>query len=249
MKAFLLAGGLGTRLKPITNTLPKCLVPVAKKPLLEIWLETLFEQLNVEEVCINTHYFANKVETYVAQSPYRSQIKLVYEAQLKGTLGTLRDNREFFDGDEFLVAHADNFCVTDWQAFINRFRQRPDFCELTMMLFKTANPASCGMVDYDENHILRSYVEKPQGEWLDDKANGAVFLMDQNAIHNLVSMPENATDLCKDYIPGCINKANVYFNQDIHIDIGTPHTLKLAQELALDRASLQATMNKEIANV
>jgi len=64
MKAFLLSAGLGTRLRPLTNEIPKCLLPVGGKPLLEIWLE-LLGQNGVDQVFINTHWHHEKVESFV----------------------------------------------------------------------------------------------------------------------------------------------------------------------------------------
>ncbi len=55
MRALLLAAGLGTRLRPITDKIPKCLVPIQGKPLLEIWLDKLYEA-GVQEFLVNTHY-------------------------------------------------------------------------------------------------------------------------------------------------------------------------------------------------
>ncbi|BDX07765.1 nucleotidyltransferase family protein [Planctobacterium marinum] len=234
MKAFLLAGGLGTRLRPLTNTMPKCLVPIGGKPLLGIWLDCLFEQLDVDEVWINTHYFAQQVEMFISQSCYKSKVKLVHEECLQGTMGTLRNNAAFFEGNEFFIAHADNYCITDWQAFLVQFRNRPHFCELTMMLFETQTPKSCGMVKVTDGDILKDYVEKPQIPWQNNLANGAVFLMDSRAVNKVIAMPESKIDLCKDFIPRCIGKANVFLNRNIHIDIGTPETLMRANELAID---------------
>jgi mannose-1-phosphate guanylyltransferase len=65
MKAFLLAAGLGTRLRPITDTTPKCLVEIGDRPLLDIWLDAL-AKAGVDEVLVNTHHLAAQVETYVA---------------------------------------------------------------------------------------------------------------------------------------------------------------------------------------
>ena len=66
MKSFLLSAGLGTRLRPITNTIPKCLLPINGKPLLQIWLELLIQH-GVDQVLLNTHWLADKVEAFVEQ--------------------------------------------------------------------------------------------------------------------------------------------------------------------------------------
>ena len=67
MRALLLAAGLGTRLRPLTNYLPKCLVPIHGRPLLDYWLETLLEN-GIEQVLINTHYMAPMVQQYLKKS-------------------------------------------------------------------------------------------------------------------------------------------------------------------------------------
>ena len=76
MKVILLAAGLGTRLRPLTNSIPKCLVPIKGKPLLEIWLENLF-QIGCRSFLINTHYMAEKVEDFLSKSLYQEKCKLV----------------------------------------------------------------------------------------------------------------------------------------------------------------------------
>lgn len=68
MKAILLAAGFGTRLRPLTNHLPKCLVPIHGKPLLEIWLERLVA-VGISACLVNTHYLADQVEDFIASSP------------------------------------------------------------------------------------------------------------------------------------------------------------------------------------
>ena len=78
MKAILLAAGLGTRLAPITNSIPKCLVPVHGKPLLAYWLDTLIA-LGVQEVLINLHYLPQQVRDFIAYSEYKAIVTLVEE--------------------------------------------------------------------------------------------------------------------------------------------------------------------------
>ena len=84
MKALLLAAGLGTRLKPITNYTQKCLVPINGKPLIEYWLENL-SNVGVQHFLINTHYFKEQMEQFVLKSKFRDKITLVYEEELLNT--------------------------------------------------------------------------------------------------------------------------------------------------------------------
>ena len=95
MKALLLAAGEGTRLRPLTEQLPKCLVPIAGKPLLRFWLDILGK--SQIPILVNLHYKAQQVSKYLktvaAEFP---QVKTVYESQLLGTAGTLLKNKSFF---------------------------------------------------------------------------------------------------------------------------------------------------------
>ena len=70
MRAILLAGGYGKRLKPITNKVPKCLVKINKIPLLEIWIKKL-QKAKINEVLINTHYLSEEVERFVKKKNLR----------------------------------------------------------------------------------------------------------------------------------------------------------------------------------
>ena len=92
-KALLLAGGMGTRLKPLTDSIPKCLVPIGGKPLLAYWLESL-SKAGVERILINTHYLSEQVIAFCKQSQYSQLLDLVHESALLGTAGTIRANRD-----------------------------------------------------------------------------------------------------------------------------------------------------------
>lgn len=235
MKALLLAGGYGTRLKPLTDHTPKCLVPIAGKPLLGYWLEQLAEH-GCEKMLVNTHYLHEKVEAYISSSPYQDLVELVYEPQLLGTLGSIRAYRGFFDDEETLIAHADNFCLTDWQGFKLAFAQRPASANVTMMLFKTPTPWSCGIVKTDANGVLTDYIEKPQAakqhpEQFGDLANAAVVIASQAGLDDMCAMPIECDDMCRDYLPQQIGRANTFLNQGVHIDIGTPQTYALANNV------------------
>ena len=124
MRALLLAAGLGTRLRPLTLTTPKCLVPIQGKPLLDYWLESLFSA-DIERVLINTHWLANVVRDHVARSPFRDRIDLVHEDELLGTGGTILVNRKWFGAGPFLVAHADNLTNFNVAEFVAAHEQRP----------------------------------------------------------------------------------------------------------------------------
>ena len=116
MKAFLLAAGLGTRLRPLTYTIPKCLVPIQGRPLLAWWMD-LFEKYHVSEVLINTNYLPDSVREFInVYNHMQKNVKLVesYEKELLGSGGTVLDNRSFVENEEeFFICYADNLTNVD----------------------------------------------------------------------------------------------------------------------------------------
>jgi len=89
LKAFLLAAGHGTRLRPITDAIPKCLVPIRGVPLLAIWLR-LCQQFGIDDVLINVHAHAAAVQDFLRQNANGVQTRVVEEPELLGSAGTLR---------------------------------------------------------------------------------------------------------------------------------------------------------------
>ncbi len=227
MKALLLAAGLGTRLRPLTATTPKCLVPIAGKPLLGYWLDLLCGQCNMQ-VLINTHYLAEQVRGFVQNSPYQDKVHLSHESALLGTAGTLLANRHFFDKDSVMLVHADNFSIFDPQQFIAAHDNRPKGCEITMMTFFTDQPETCGIVEVDKNNIVRDFHEKisdPPG----NLANGAVYILEKSVLKDLIQSAPSPTDFSTEVLPRYIGRIYTFYNSSYHRDIGTPESYKQAE--------------------
>lgn len=226
MRALLLAAGFGTRLRPITDTVPKCLVPVHGRPLLEYWLDLLLPG-GIDRVLLNTHYLADAVRTYVAGSRWRTSIDLVHEESLLGTAGTALKNRAFFGEQPFLLAHADNLTRFDVAAFIAAHRRRRPAVEITMMTFDTDAPASCGIVEQDGAGIVRAFHEKvadPPGT----RANAAVYIVDPTVLDFMAGLRRDVIDLSTDVLPHYLGRMQTFHNTGYHRDIGTPESLRLA---------------------
>src|SRR5687767_4417606 len=114
-KSLLLAGGLGTRLRPLTDTTPKCLVPIRGRPLLDYWFDA-FVRAGIADVLINTHHLPDQVRAYIGQKNASGQFRVAeaYEPTLLGSAGTHHANRDWIKtGDTALIVYADNLSDVD----------------------------------------------------------------------------------------------------------------------------------------
>lgn len=226
MNCILLAAGLGTRLRPITNTVPKCLVEINRKALLDIWIDKL-NDIGVDSILINTHYLANQVKEKVFSNPIKDKIKIVEEKELKGTAGTLIDNLDFYDGKDGILIHADNYCIDDLSKLISVHNNRNSACLMTMLTFSTFTPESCGIVEVDKNGILINFHEKKQNS-PGNIANGAIYILSSEMINILNKDFQHAKDFSLEIIPEFHGLIQTYHTQDFFIDIGTCENLAMA---------------------
>lgn len=220
MKVILLAAGFGTRLRPITNVIPKCLVPIKGKPLLQIWLENL-TNAGLNSFLINTHYLHSEVEKFVLNSEFNSFCSLVYEEELLGTAGTIINNLDFADNEDLLVIHADNYCLQDMNTFIDAHKSRPNGCLMTMMSFECDVPKNYGILKINSENILIDFYEKINGINAGNIANGAIYILSAEFQKILQNDFNQSKDFSLDVIPKFINKIFVYHSNDLMVDIGT----------------------------
>ncbi len=227
MKALLLAAGLGTRLRPVTNIVPKCLVPINAKPLLEYWLETL-QKAGIKKCLINTHYKHTQVTTFIQNSSFSSFAECIYEKELLLTAGTLLKNSNFFDNQSLMLIHADNLSFCDYKAFIEAHHKRKKGCEITMMTFTTTTPKSCGIVELDADNIVQAFHEKVENP-PSNLANGAVYIIEPTVIEFLRSLNKEKIDFSTEVLPHYIGKIQTFHNDIYHCDIGTLQAYAMAQ--------------------
>ncbi len=228
MRALLLSAGFGTRLRPLTRTSPKCLVPVNGKPLMEYWLDMLIRE-GIRSILVNLHYLPEKVQAYVSASPYKKYIRTVYEENILGTGGTLLRNRAFFNNEPIVLIHADNLSVFDFKAFVKTHQARPEHCAITMMTFETDSPKRCGIVELNSDKVVRAFHEKvevPPGRL----ANGAVYIVEPIVLDFLYSLGKKTIDFSTEVLPRYLGKIYTFHNTTYHRDIGTMESYRQAQK-------------------
>lgn len=222
MKAILLAGGLGTRLRPLTNKVPKCLVPIYGKPLLQIWLERL-SAAGISDFLVNTHHLSDQVDRFVCESSFRDRVALVHENELLGTAGTLIENYAFFQEEDGMLIHADNYCLADFGAFLKAHESRPSRCLMTMMTFRTDDPSSCGIVEVNDVGTVVGFHEKtdnPPG----NLASGAIYILTAELLKQLISTQARLVDFSTQVLPRYVGQIFSYETTEVLIDVGTPQS-------------------------
>jgi mannose-1-phosphate guanylyltransferase len=228
MRALLLAAGIGSRLRPITDTIPKCLVPIHGRPLLDYWLDLLLSN-DTDRILINTHYLPEQVAQHVGNSKWRDRIDLAYEAELLGTAGTIGANSDYFERMPFLVAHADNLTTFDPQSFRKAHQTRPEHCAMTMLTFRSDDPRSCGILQLDKHKVVQEFHEKvdnPPG----DLANAAVYIIEPEVTDYIHGLGRKTVDMSTEVLPHFVGRIYAFENDGYHRDIGNVESLRRAHE-------------------
>jgi len=238
VKAFLLAAGKGTRLRPLTDTVPKCLVPIDGIPLLGIWFR-LLRANGVDAVLVNTSHLADKVREYIKENPVMGlDVTLVHEDTLLGSAGTVSANRDFVKGEKsFLVLYADNLTDISLTDMIKLHERRNS--PFTMGLFRTPEPRECGIALCDEEDRIIEFIEKPENP-KSDWANSGLYVAEQSLFELMPDKP--FIDFGFDILPLMVGKMFGYRIHRYFCDLGTPERLERARrdwDRVADRSFLE----------
>jgi NDP-sugar pyrophosphorylase family protein len=158
MKAMILAAGKGERLGPLTQELPKPLIPVANRPLIEYNLD-LLKRHGITEVAVNLHHMGEKIRDHLGNG-HRFGLQIHYspEEVLLGTGGGIKKLRTFFGSEPFLVINADILIDIDLKDLILFHRSRSAFA--TMVLRPNPDPVRYGTIETDDTGRIREFLGK-----------------------------------------------------------------------------------------
>ena len=225
MRAYLLAGGLGERLRPLTDCMPKCLVPIRGTPLLGIWLDTLV-RMGVDDVLVNVSRFPEQVEAFTEQRSGGPRVHVVRERSPLGSAGTLEANRAFVAGEEsFWIVYSDNLTDAVLDPMLTFHRSHGD--ALTMALFTALDAHSAGIVGLAPDGLITAYEEKPERP-ASDLANAGLYLARQ-PLFDWIPPGEGVKDLGYHVLPRLVGRMRGYAIQAFFADIGTPERLARAE--------------------
>jgi NDP-sugar pyrophosphorylase family protein len=229
MKAFILAAGLGTRLRSLGLDVPKVMVPICGKPLLEHHLE-LFKRQGIREFIVNLHYLPERITSYFADgSKFGVKITYSHEPELLGTAGAVKKMEEELRDGTFIVFYGDNLVRIEFAALLEFHRARKALA--TVALFESPEPWTGGVVETDTVGHVRRFVEKPDPKQVSTNLISAGIFVVEPAV--LGEIPAGQfCDFGKEVFPKLLTKRlPVYaMKPDAYIqDVGTPERLAKAQ--------------------
>lgn len=224
MKAFLLAAGLGTRLRPITDETPKCMLMFDGDCLLDLWLDALGDA-GVDEVLVNLHHLPAVVEAHLARRRGGPVVHTAYEPALLGSGGTLLAHREWVEEEElFLACNGDNLTDFDLRLLVDAHRSGGR--EATLAVFRSERPQACGIVAVDGSGRMVGYAEKPD-EPEGNLANAGIYALSPRVLGLLHGAPP--LDIGYDLLPALVGRAGTVEVPGYLRDIGTPDAYRRAQ--------------------
>ncbi len=198
MKAVILAGGRGERLRPLTDTRPKPLVPVLARPVMDYCLSLLAHH-GVTEAFITTHYLAEQIRHRYGKSSFGMSLTYVLEKTPMGTAGGVKALEERLQAEEmFIVMSGDAVCDFDISRAVSFHREKK--ADATIILSSVKAPLEYGVVLQTSGEKIFSFSEKPDwSETLSDLANTGVYILSPSVLKRIPT--DRCFDFAKDLFP------------------------------------------------
>jgi mannose-1-phosphate guanylyltransferase / phosphomannomutase len=229
MRAVLMAGGSGTRLRPLTCDLPKPMVPILNRPIAE-HIINLLKRHQIREIIATLHYLPDAMRDYF-QDGSGFGVQMTYaveEDQPLGTAGCVRNVAELLD-DTFLVISGDSVTDFDLTAAINYHRQTGSHA--TLVLTRVPNPLEFGLVITDDQGKITRFLEKPStSEVFSDTVNTGIYILEPSVLQFLAA--DREADFSKDLFPLLLDKGIPmygYIAEGYWCDVGSLDAYREAQ--------------------
>ncbi len=222
MKAIILAGGEGTRLKAVTGEMPKPLVPLLGRPLMD-YILMLLQKHGFTEVCAAVRYRARDfIDRYGDGSAFGLSLCYRAESEFWGTAGAVRRCADFIGGEDVLVISGDAACDLDLSGLLRVHRERGAAASLA--LCRRADPLRYGLAITDGEGWIRAFVEKP--DWphvVTDLVNTGVYALSPRALQAIPA--DRPSDFARDLFPSLLSSGEKLLGVGLDgywTDIGTP---------------------------
>ncbi|HEX6538307.1 MAG TPA: sugar phosphate nucleotidyltransferase [Candidatus Dormibacteraeota bacterium] len=220
MKAVVMAGGEGSRLRPLTSRHPKPLVPVVGVPVIEHILR-LLRTHGISEVVVTLAYLGAEIRNRLGDgSDLDMEIEYVVEDRPLGTAGSVRNAAHLLD-ETFLVISGDAMTDLDLTSVVDEHRARQSLA--TIVLQQVPNPLEYGVVVTDDEHNVEWFLEKPSwGEVFSDRANTGIYVVEPEVLRHIE--PDQVADWSQDVFPAMLERGSPlrgYLSDDYWCDIGS----------------------------
>jgi mannose-1-phosphate guanylyltransferase len=222
LKALLIAGGFGTRLRPLTLTRPKHLLPVANEPHL-FHVFDLLQRHGIDELVLLTSYLAETFTAAVKVAEERGMtVHVTHEEEPLGTAGAIKNAEHFLDDETFFAFNGDILTAMDLSAALSFHRERS--AEATIVLTPVDDPSAYGVVPTDEDGRVRGFIEKPApGTATTNLINAGVYIFEPSVLERIPAGAEYSAE--RALFPGLVDEGARLFGvaSDAYwMDIGTP---------------------------
>lgn len=244
MKALILAGGLGTRLRPLTFSMPKPVLPLLGRPLVRHLIDPLPEE--VDTVILAVSYMKDYLERYFQENDVGREIILVNEDQPLGTGGALKNVSRWLD-DAFFAFNGDVICSLDLGNMLASHRSRRGIG--TMALWTVDDPSAFGVVATDGNGRITTFQEKPApGEAVSNSINAGAYIFEPELLDHI---PDGVVSLEKEVFPHVLHRGLYGFSfEGYWVDAGTRESFLRAQRTLLDaRGGMMACPVRRLAGI
>ncbi len=234
MKAILLAGGKGTRLRPLTLNTPKPIVPIFNRPFLMYQLDQLRQVPEITEVIVSLNYQPRRIEeTFGNGDALGIKISYAVEPQPLGTGGAIKFSAQTVQ-DSVIVLNGDVLQQIDLQSVIARHRAAR--AKATIVLTPVDNPSAYGLVETDADGNVQRFLEKPGlDEITVNTINAGIYVLEPETLDRI---PDNeAYSIERQYFPSLVAKGETfvaYVNDGYWIDIGTPEKYRQVHRDIMD---------------
>ena len=229
MKAVVMAGGEGTRLRPLTSNRPKPLVPILNKPCMQHTIE-LLKRAGITDIVVTLYYLADEIEGYFGDGSELG-VNLIYtvEDTPLGTAGSVKKAEEYLKDDAFIIVSGDALTDLDVDKALAYHREKGSVA--TLVLQHVDNPLEFGVVITDEGGRIRRFLEKPSwGEVFSDTVNTGMYILEPSVFDYM--QPEKNYDWSQDIFPQLLKDDKPMFGYimgEYWTDVGSLQQYRQAQ--------------------
>ncbi len=218
MQALILAGGEGTRLRPLTYTVPKPVVPLAGRPHVAYVIDWLVRH-GVDDVVVSCGHLAEGMRRALAELEPGVEIRYAEEPDARGTAGAIRFAEDML-GERFLVLNGDVLCDLDLTALMEQHERTR--ARATIALYPVEDPSGYGLVHRRDDGEITEFLEKPSPEQIDtDEINAGAYLLERSVLERIP--PDRAVSIEREVFPELIGDGLYGIRLEGYwIDIGTP---------------------------